>query len=221
MQMTSSYFWLRILRASLIAIVCVLGSHGAWAEKADRSKPMNAESDALRYDDVKQISLFTGNVIITKGTMVIRGDTVEVRQDREGFQFGTATALGGKRAFFRQKRDGSDEWIEGEAETIFYDGRADTVTYTKNATMRRLRGAAVSDETYGAIITYDNTSDVFNVLSGVGSGTAVTGNPSGRVRAVIGPRGAPSAAVPPVPAPAGAPTGTLLRPSTNLAGEKK
>jgi lipopolysaccharide export system protein LptA len=227
MQMTSSYFWLRIVRASLIAIVCVLGSHGAWAEKADRAKPMNAESDALRYDDVKQISLFTGNVIITKGTMVIRGDTVEVRQDKEGFQFGTATALGGKRAFFRQKRDGSDEWIEGEAETIFYDGRADTVTYTKNATMRRLRGAAVSDETYGAIITYDNTSDVFNVLSGLGSGTAATGNPSGRVRAVIGPRGAPSAAVPTVPAPApvgapaGAPTGTLLRPSTNLAGEKK
>ena len=28
------------------------------AEKADRDKPMNAEADALRYDDLKQTSVF-------------------------------------------------------------------------------------------------------------------------------------------------------------------
>lgn len=43
------------------------------AEKADRNKPMNVESDALRYDDLKQVSIFTGNVILTKGSILIRG----------------------------------------------------------------------------------------------------------------------------------------------------
>ena len=63
----------------------------AWAEKADRGKPMNIEADALRYDDVKQVSIFTGRVVLTKGSIQIRGDRLEVRQDPDGFQFGVAT----------------------------------------------------------------------------------------------------------------------------------
>jgi lipopolysaccharide export system protein LptA len=158
--------------------------------------------------------VFTGNVVITKGTMTIRADRVEVRQDREGFQFGTATSTGGKRAFFRQKRDAGDEWIEGEGEAITYDGKSDTVSFSRNASLRRLRGAVVSDETQGALITYDNTSDVFNVSGG---NTPSAGNPSGRVRAVLSPRA--DAAAPAERAPAA--TGAPLRPSTSLGGAKK
>jgi len=35
-----------------------------------------------------------------------------VRQDPEGYQYGVATAEPGKRAFYRQKREGLDEFIE-------------------------------------------------------------------------------------------------------------
>ncbi len=204
------------LRLALLAAALCSGMGWVHAEKADRSKPMNAEADSLRYDDVRQTSVFTGNVVITKGTMVIRADRVEVRQDNEGFQFGTATSTGGKRAFFRQKRDSGDEWIEGEAEVIVYDGKADNVSFNRNATLRRLRGATVSDETQGALITYDNTSDVFNVSGG---NAANPGNPSGRVRAVLSTRTAASA---PAGAGSGAAVGgAVLRPSTNLGGEKK
>jgi lipopolysaccharide export system protein LptA len=162
--------------------------------------------------------VFSGNVVITKGTMVIRADRVEVRQDNEGFQFGTATSTGGKRAFFRQKRDatanGGDEWIEGEAETIVYDSKADTVTFSRNANLRRLRGVAVTDEAQGAQISYDNSSDVFNVAGGASSG-----QPGGRVRAVLSPRNNAAASSAPNPSGGAAP----LRPSTTLggSGEKK
>jgi lipopolysaccharide export system protein LptA len=201
-----------LLRSSLLACICALALGNAFAEKADKAKPMNAESDSLRYDEVKQSSVFTGNVIITKGTIVIRADRVEVRQDNEGFQFGTAASTGGKRAFFRQKRDSGDEWIEGEAESIVYDGRADTVTFRGNANMRRLRGATVTDETQGALITFDNTSEVFNVSGGATSTSG--GAPSGRVRAVLSPKAAASA-------PAANTPPANLRPSTTMGGEKK
>ena len=195
-----------------VGVLVALTASSAWAEKADRTKPMNVESDSLRYDDAKQTSVFTGNVVITKGTLVLRADRVEVRQDNEGFQFGTATSTGGKRAFFRQKREAGDEWIEGEAESIVYDGRADNVSFRGNANLRRLRGATLTDETQGALITYDNTSDVFNVSGG---NATSAGNPSGRVRAVLTPRTAsPTSTAPPA---AGAP----LRPSTTIGGEKK
>ena len=96
----------------------------AHAERADRNQPMNVEADALRYDDLRQTSVFTGRVVVTKGTIVIRGARLDVRQDPEGFQYGVVTAEPGKRAFYRQKREGVDEFIEGEAEVIGYDGRA-------------------------------------------------------------------------------------------------
>ena len=103
----------------------------AHAEKADRNKPMNIEADALRHDELKQTSVFTGRVVMTKGTIVLRGAQLEVRQDPDGFQHGVVTAEPGKRAFFRQKRDtlagAPDEFVEGEGEVIEYDGRTDIV----------------------------------------------------------------------------------------------
>src|SRR5690606_8939801 len=111
-----------------LLLLCALACGVVQAEKADRNKPMNIEADALRHDELQQTSVFTGNVVMTKGTIVLRGAQLDVRQDAEGYQFGTVTAEPGKRAFFRQKRDTlagqPDEFVEGEAEVIEYDGKA-------------------------------------------------------------------------------------------------
>ncbi len=208
-------------RFTLIAVMSVLGllALPAAAEKADRDKPMNAEADALRYDDLKQTSVFTGNVVITKGSTIIRGERVDVRQDAEGYQQATVAAPAGKLAFYRKKRDLVDEFIEGEAELIEYDSRADVVKLTRRAVLRRYNGAVLADETTGSQITYDNVTDVFTVNGGAQNRTAA--NPSGRVRAVLSPRvTASAAAVPAVPA---VPIGPVpaLRPSNALGNEKK
>ena len=185
----------------------------AWAEKADRDKPMNAEADALRYDDLKQTSVFTGNVVITKGTTIVRGARVDVSQDPEGYQQAVSIAAPGKLAFYRKKRDGVDEYIEGEGERIEYDSRADLVKFITRAVVRRYNGATLVDETTGAVIVYDNNTDVFTVDGGAQNKTAA--NPSGRIRAMLSPRAA-------APAPGAAPAGppATLRPSTTLGNEK-
>ncbi len=206
---------LRPTASAAALLVALLVSPAALAEKADRNQPMNVEADALRYDDAKQLSVFSGNVIITKGSLILRAATLQVRQDAQGYQTGVATGGAGKLAYFKQKREGVDEYMEGEAELIEYDGRADTVKFTKRAVLRRLRGATMVDETSGAVIAYDNTTDTFSVDGGGGNASA--GNPGGRVRAVIGPRAAPTA--PPAPAASG--PGAGPRPSTSLGGDKK
>jgi lipopolysaccharide export system protein LptA len=196
--------------ALLIAAVLALPAAGARAEKADRDKPMNIEADALRYDDLKQSSVFTGRVVITKGTIVIRGARVDVTQDAEGYQHGLVVAEPGKRAFFRQKREGVDEYIEGEGETIDYDGKADRVKFVNRAELRRFRGPTLADDIVGSVITYDNTTDTFNVDGGPASAAA-----GGRVRAVLAPRQGAS-----VPAAPSAPPASL-RPSVRLDGSGK
>jgi lipopolysaccharide export system protein LptA len=196
----------------LIAALAVGAAFPSAAERADRDKPMNAEADALRYDDLKQSSVFTGNVVITKGTTVIRGAQVDVSQDPEGYQKAIATAAPGKLAYYRKKRDGVDEYIEGEAERIEYDSRADLVKFINRAVVRRFKGATLSDETSGALIVYNNNTDVFSVDSGQQNRSAA--NPGGRVRAMLSPRAGASA--PATAAPAPAPAAPGLRPSTTL-----
>lgn len=173
-----------------LLILLALAAGPASAERADRQKPMNIESDALRHDDLRQTSQFTGRVVLTKGTLTIRAARLDVRQDAEGYQQGTATAAPGARAYYRQKREGVDEYIEGEAEQIDYDGRTDSVKFSRRAVLRRYKGATLSDESSGNVIVYNNQTEVFTVDS-------VPGAPGGseRVRAVLAPRELPSAAI--------------------------
>jgi lipopolysaccharide export system protein LptA len=215
-------------RALLLALALTGIGSVAQAEKADRAKPMNIEADSMRYDDLKQTSVFTGNVVVTKGSIVIRGERIDVRQDPEGYQYGVVTAAPGKLAYFKQKRDaGTDEWIEGQGETIEYDSRADNVKFIRQAVMRRLIGATVNDESSGPLIVYDQSNDTFTVNgSSLPPNAGVASQPGGRVRAILTPKtaAAPAAAPGAKPAPAAAAKpaeGTGLRSTTTLGAEKQ
>lgn len=194
----------------ILSVALTLAAGAVLAEKADRNKPMNVESDSLRHDDLKQVSVFSGRVVLTKGTIVIRGARIEVRQDPEGYQYGVVTAEPGKLAFFRQKREGLDEYIEGEGETIEYDSRADTVKFVQRAQLRRYRGATLADEMTGGVIQYNNLTDVFTIDGAPArTGAVATG---GRIRAMLTPK--PDAGAAAVPAAA-------LRTTPSLGGERK
>ncbi len=173
----------------LLLTVCVVFTLPAWAEKADRNKTMFFESDNLRLDDVKQISTFAGNVVMTKGTIVVRAAKIDVREAADGYQSALITGTSEKPAFFRQKREAVDEYIEVESEQIDYDGSADIVKFTGKAVLRRLRGTVLADEITGAVIIYENLTDKFSVD---GSAAAKVGSsapaPSGRVRAMLTPK---------------------------------
>src|SRR5690606_34141275 len=135
--------------ALLLALACAAAPVGA--ERADRNKPIHLEADRVTVDDAKQISTFTGNVVLTQGTMVLRGEKMEVRQDKAGFRHGITW---GNLAYFKQKRDGVDELIEGWAERIEYDSRADRVQMFTRAMLKRGQ-----DEVRGNFISYDIASE--------------------------------------------------------------
>jgi lipopolysaccharide export system protein LptA len=151
----------------------------ALAERADRNKPVTLEADRVEIDDQKKEAVFHGNVTLTQGTLTIKADRIVVKQDKDGFQSGVAY---GKPAYFRQKREGVDEYIEGFAERLEYDSRAEKVEMFTRAQLKR--GA---DEVRGDYISYNATTEFFQVVGG-GTAAATPGNPQGRVRAIIQPR---------------------------------
>ena len=203
----------RVARAALAVAFVALPLAGlaplAHAEKADQNKPINVEADNLTYDDLKQVTVATGNVVITKGTIVIKGDRVEVRQDPGGYQYATSYGSGRKHATFRQKREGLDEYMDGDAERIDYDGKQDLTTLTTAATVRRLQGLSpIADTVHGSVITYDGQRDFYTARGG--KDVAAPGNPTGRVRAMLSPKSGGAGPLNGAPA--------KLAPSTTLQG---
>ena len=166
-------------RASLALALALAIAPAAHAEKADRNKPIHVESDRATVDDAKQIMTLTGNVVITQGTTVLRGDKVEVRQDKDGFKSGT---VWGNLAYFRQKRDGSDELIEGWSERIVYDSRAEKVEMFNRALMKR-----GPDEVRGSYISYDVNTEFYQVQGGT-TKSAAARPAEGRVKMVLNPK---------------------------------
>ena len=82
------------------------------AEKADKEKPINYSADTGDVNYQTKVGNLSGNVVITQGTMTIRADRIVFRQNADNSL--SATAFGSPVAL-RQKRDGVDETIEGEA----------------------------------------------------------------------------------------------------------
>jgi lipopolysaccharide export system protein LptA len=141
----------------ILAAVSLLVPLAASAERADALKPVNIQYDKANVDQVGQSYIATGNVIITRGTMVLKSDRAEVKASPDGYHIFVLTAEPDKLATFRQKRDGgADLWEEGHAQRIEYDERNDLLTLISKAMIRQLEGAKVTQEMTNEFISYDN-----------------------------------------------------------------
>lgn len=196
-----------------LALACAFAAAPAHAERADREKPLNYEANSGECDDLKQVCVLVGDVVLVKGTIRATGQRVQIRKDPEGYQYGVIEAAPGKLATFRQKRDaskpGAEEYIEGYAERIEYDEKADTVKLIRHARVRLLENDVQRDELRGDAITYDQRNSKYFVTGGPPSDATST---DGRVRGTIGPR----TTTPPAPGSA-----TPLTPSRDLGNPRR
>ena len=185
-----------------MAAFAVLGlaSLPAQAERADRTKPMSVTSSGGNPDTVdlkKHSAVFIGNVIITQGTLEIHADRVEVSEDPDGQRLGFAYGSPEHPATFRQKRDGEDEYSEGDSTRIEYDSAANRVRFVGAAHLRMLKGTVVTDQANAALITYDTATDTIKL--GSGEGTAASSAGGGRTTVVFTPKAAASSPRPVAP----------------------
>lgn len=169
-----------IMRVCLL-FIGIFFSLNAFSEAADRDKPIELEADTVTVNDAKKTSTYTGTVILTQGTLVIRADKLVVREDKEGFQHSTST---GNPTTFKQKREGKNEYMEGSAQRIEYDGRMDKVQLYTKAWVKR-----GEDIIHGDYISYDANAEYAEVIGGTKSESSPG---SGRVKAIIQPKNKPA-----------------------------
>jgi lipopolysaccharide export system protein LptA len=177
---------MRSIRLAAALLLCLLFLP-AQAEKSDQEKPINIEADRFSMDDLKKIQIFDGNVILTQGTTQLRTDKLVVTQDADGFQTGVATGGPSGLARFRQKRDGKDEYIEGEAEKIVHNARDEKTEFFVRAWIKSGR-----DEVRGHYISYEAPTEKYLVTNSSGDTKTADGPTQARVRAIIQPKGNPA-----------------------------
>lgn len=169
---------MRSLFGSLCLLVLVSYMPPSLAERADRNQPINLEADRITVDDAKKQHILEGQVKLIQGSLVIRCQKLVVAQDQDGFQTAVATSGEGGLAHFRQKREGKDEYVDGEAERIVYDSKAAKTEFFGRAFVK-----SGADEVRGDYIAYDGKTENYLVSSQPGKAST-----SGRVSAVIQPK---------------------------------
>lgn len=178
--------------SGICALALILGT--AHAARADAEEPLTIDAGQMRIDGKRGTRLLTGSVEVTRGSLALRADEIEMQEGPKG-QLAAAKGSSRKPATFRQRRLADNEVVEGQALRIEYDAASEVVKLVGSAQVRVLRGGAVVDQVNASVITYDHLRDVVEVAGAAPSAGGAAAAP-GRVRAIVTPRSntAPKAA---------------------------
>ncbi|MDR0247133.1 MAG: lipopolysaccharide transport periplasmic protein LptA [Burkholderiales bacterium] len=190
----------------LLLLGFLSGTMLAHAERNDRDQPIQFSADkseAINYET--KVATLSGNVIITQGTMSIHADRVVLRQNPDNTLSASAY---GKPVSFRQKRDASNEYVEGYALRAEYDGRKEVLELFDQALLKQ--GV---DEIRSNYIYYNSSTETFRA-EGRPDSTLPQGStpsPNDRVRGTFQPKSKDGESKLPPPKPA-----VPLKPDTTL-----
>lgn len=186
---------LRTALQTIFAMLCLHGSLG----QAQQTPPTTVTpeepsttilSDTLHYDDTKRESTFTGKVVMTRGFLTMNADVLQMREDKDGNQFGDATMKSDKLVLIRQLRPENFEVLEGVGQRAEYDGKNETFDLIGKAVVSRYICGKHFDTVSGQQVRYNQKTDVYQAFSGPNSANA-----DGRVRSVAQPKARAEAAV--------------------------
>jgi lipopolysaccharide export system protein LptA len=172
-------------RELLLFALAILGIGEAWALATDKDQPIEIEADYAELRKTERQTIYSGNVIVTQGSIRMWGDKLTVFYD-ENDELKDAI-LDGKPAHFKQRPDGRDEDFEGEALRMEYHAQDERLHLINDAklTQGKMKFS-------GPLIVYDTKN---SVLTGQGrakttaDGKAEGEKPAGgRVRMIIPPK---------------------------------
>jgi len=178
------------VRFFLLCAALNLATDAALAQRAAEAPDMLVLSDTLMYDDVKKVSVFTGNVLLTRGAMTLRAHVLRLREDAQGNQFGTATAVKGGQVIVRQENQETFEVIEAKGARAEYNSRTEEIEMIGQAVVTRLICGKPFDTISGARVIYRQKTDTYEAHGGADSA-----GPGGRVRSLAQPRAKINAAI--------------------------
>ena len=136
----------------------------AYAEKADQDKPVVLEAEKVSVNDVQQVYELDGQVLLTKGSILITGEKGNIKVDPEGYEYVDVQGNPESTASFRQRREGpANEFMQGRGQTVTYNAKTELLTLTGDASLKRLHNMQMLDQLRGWKIDYDDVQQRYKV----------------------------------------------------------
>lgn len=172
-----------VLSHSLLLVILFCLPVSLMALSSDRDQPINLEADAADIDDLKGISIYTGNVILTQGSLVMKSNKLTLYSDKNR-DLEKAIAVGAKNklATFKQRPEGKNEDFHARANTMIYYLNQDKIHLLKNAHVWQ-----AGDTFSGDKIIYDTKNETV-VASSKKDKDGKSVSSGGRVKVTIQPK---------------------------------
>ena len=151
----------------LLGLGAALGSVSAWALPTDQQQPIRIQADDAQLDDKNGVATYTGDVIITQGSMKVTGNKVTMTRAPNG-DIDVVTSVGNLAYFEQLQTAGDTKPVQGWGVTIQYHATQDRVVLIDRAKVVDKDG----NVTQGEKIVYDTNKKLAS--AGRATGTNVT-----------------------------------------------
>jgi len=156
----------------------------AWPLSTDKDQPIEIEANTAELDDQKGVTVYTGNVVVTQGSIRMTGDKMTVYYTKDN-DLDTVIMLG-QPATYRQMPDKKEVYDEAEALRMEFYNLKHLIVLINNALVTQ-EGLRFS----GSHIEYDTENSKIRARGAPVTSVAEDGTPAqgtGRVKITIQPK---------------------------------
>lgn len=170
----------KILIKIYISMFFIICPCFAFALKGDEKQPLQIDADQATLDQKQMVSVFSGNVVITKGTLVVHASKGVASQDTAGDR---VLILDGSPVTFVQMGDDGEK-IEGQGNNFNYNSKSHLAVLTGRARIKKGKNIVIGD-----VLTYNSDTQVYSAQSTMGNG--VTKKSGGRITVILDQQSSP------------------------------
>jgi len=159
----------------LLTMVCLIPLFSYANTNSDESMPIKIEADHATLDQKQMVTVFSGKVVITKGSLVVHANEGTATQDKAGDR---TILLTGNPVTFVQKAD-DGELIEGQGNKFDYNTKTSLAVLTGRARVKKGKNLIVGDT-----LTYNTKTMVYSAEAPIANGLQGT-KTNGRITVIL------------------------------------
>lgn len=163
------------IKRLIFVIVCLVSIFSYANTNPDESMPIKIEADHATLDQKQLITVFSGKVVITKGSLVVHANEGTATQDKAGDR--TLLLTGDPVTFVQKAEDGG--LIEGQGNKFDYNTKSGLAVLTGRSRVRKGQNLIVGDT-----LTYNTKTLVYSAQATPANGLQPT-KTSGRITVIL------------------------------------
>lgn len=160
----------------VLGLALLLWVLNAFALKSDAQQEVHIDAGHATFDQKNKVTVFTGQIVITQGSLVVHAEKGTASEDKDGNQ---TIELYGTPVTFVQLNDDGDR-TEGQGNNFQYTTHDNLAILSGRARVKKGNNLVMGDK-----LTYNTQTQIFSATSTNANG--VTNTKRGRVTVILQP----------------------------------